>query len=557
MLQKQNHMKASVIMSTYNSEEWLEKVIWGFSVQTETDFEIIVADDGSNPGTKALLDSLKDLIQIPLVHVWQEDIGFRKSEILNKAIVASNSDYLIFTDGDCIPRKDFVETHLFNRESGHFLSGGYSMLPMKTSKLIGKDDIISQDCFDLKWLMARGLKKSFKNIKFTADVSTAAWLNTVTPTKRTWNGHNASGWKKDIMAINGFNCEMQYGGQDREFGERLNNFGIKGKQIRYSAICIHLDHDRKYANEEGKRRNRLVRNSNKRNRITVVEKGIDSSSSATEIVSGKKVRISVVVSTYNAEEWLEKVLIGYSAQTYKDFEIIIADDGSRSETKALIARYAANYPVPLRHLWHDDLGYRRQEILNVAIIEAAFEYILMTDGDCIPRKDFVEVHARHAEKGKFLSGGYCKLSMKTSKEITKEDIETQRCFDVNWLKKVDKLGFSQMAKLSSDGVLATILDLATPTTPSFNNCNSSGFKSDMIMVNGYDERMKYGGSDREIGERLENAGINGKQIRHKAICLHLDHSRGYKTKDSMSANIAIRNNVKANKITWTPFGIKK
>lgn len=268
-------------------------------------------------------------------------------------------------------------------------------------------------------------------------------------------------------------------------------------------------------------------------------------------------KISVIVSTYNAEAWLEKVLIGYSNQTYKDFELIIADDGSRPSTKALIDSYAQNYPVPVRHLWHEDLGYRRQEILNVAIIEAAHEYILMTDGDCIPRKDFVEVHAKYAQKGRFLSGGYCKLSMKTSEAITKEDILEERCFDVKWLKKQDKLGFSQTLKLSTDGVLATILDTVTPTTPSFNNCNSSGFRDDMIAINGYDERMKYGGPDREFGERLENYGVKGLQIRHKAICLHLDHARGYKTPESLAANLAIRKDVRDNKIVWTPYGIIK
>ncbi|GGB86164.1 hypothetical protein GCM10007424_27780 [Flavobacterium suaedae] len=268
-------------------------------------------------------------------------------------------------------------------------------------------------------------------------------------------------------------------------------------------------------------------------------------------------KISVIISTYNAEEWLEKVLIGYSMQTYKDYEVIVADDGSRPSTKELIDRYAANYPVPLRHLWHEDKGYRRQEILNVAIVEAANEYIIMTDGDCIPRADFVEVHAKYAEKGKFLSGGYCKLPMSTSKAITKEDIEAQRCFDVKWLKSIDKLGFSQTLKLASGSVLSTVLDSITTTNPSFNNCNSSGFREDMIAINGYDERMKYGGPDREFGERLENYGVKGKQIRHKAICLHLDHSRGYKTPESLAANLAIRKEVKEKNIKWTPYGIVK
>ena len=144
-------------------------------------------------------------------------------------------------------------------------------------------------------------------------------------------------------------------------------------------------------------------------------------------------KITVIISTYNAEEWLEKVLIGYSVQTYKDFNIIIADDGSRASTKELIDSYANNFPVPIKHLWHEDLGYRRQEILNIAIIDADHEYILMTDGDCIPRKDFVELHAQLAEKGKFLSGGYCKLTMKTSKFITTEDIIIGNCFNVKWL----------------------------------------------------------------------------------------------------------------------------
>lgn len=268
-------------------------------------------------------------------------------------------------------------------------------------------------------------------------------------------------------------------------------------------------------------------------------------------------KISVIVSTYNAEKWLEKVLIGYSNQTYKDFELIVADDGSRDTTRELIERYAANYPVPVRHLWHEDKGYRRQEILNVAIVEAANEYIIMTDGDCIPRPDFVEVHAREAEKGRFLSGGYCKLTMKTSEAITKEDILNGNCFKINWLKSIDKLGFSQALKLGVGPFAASVLDAVTPTTPSFNNCNSSGYREDMIAINGYDERMKYGGPDREFGERLENFGVKGKQIRHKAICLHLDHSRGYKTPESLAANLAIRKEVRDKKIKWTPYGIVK
>ncbi len=84
-------------------------------------------------------------------------------------------------------------------------------------------------------------------------------LNTITTTRPTWNGHNASGWLTDILAANGFDERMQYGGQDREFGERLENSGIRGKQIRYSAICVHLEHPRAYKTADSIQKNLSIR----------------------------------------------------------------------------------------------------------------------------------------------------------------------------------------------------------------------------------------------------------------------------------------------------------
>jgi len=269
-------MKISVIMSTYNAEAWLEKVLWGFDNQTERDFEIIIADDGSRDTTKLLLERMKNEISIPIVHVWHADNGFQKSQILNKAIMASSADYLVFTDGDCIPRKDFIAVHDKRREQGYFLSGGYFKLPMSISELITKEDIYAQRCFDLRWLNSKGLKSSAKNMKFIASGFLEKFLNFATPTKPTWNGHNASGWKKDLVAINGFNQEMQYGGQDRELGERLFNNGLKSKQIRYSAICLHLDHARGYVNEETWKKNFAIRQNTRQNKVIRTPVGIDS-----------------------------------------------------------------------------------------------------------------------------------------------------------------------------------------------------------------------------------------------------------------------------------------
>ncbi|TPV32863.1 glycosyltransferase [Paucihalobacter ruber] len=267
--------------------------------------------------------------------------------------------------------------------------------------------------------------------------------------------------------------------------------------------------------------------------------------------------ISVIISTYNSEEWLEKVLESYKYQDYQNFEVIIADDGSRASTKELIDSYKADYPVDLRHIWHEDLGYRRQELLNKCIVETAYDYILMTDGDCIARKDFVSTHAKFAERGYFLSGGYLKLNMVTSKAIKLEDIKNGNCFSTKWLTENGKITFKQSIKLKAKGNYADFLDYLTPTGATFNNCNSSAWKEDLIAINGYDERMQYGGPDRELGERLHNNGIKSKQIRHKAIVLHLDHPRGYKTKESIQKNEAIRGLTKVEKRIWTDYGIKK
>jgi GT2 family glycosyltransferase len=159
-------------------------------------------------------------------------------------------------------------------EVGYFLSGGYFMLPMDISKAITKADIKTGNCFELGWLKARGLAPSFKNNKLSARGGVAALLNKITLTNASWNGHNASGFKADILRVNGFDERMQYGGQDRELGERLINAGIQSKQLRYSAIVVHLDHKRGYKNEASIAKNRAIRDAVKAQKLRVTPFGI-------------------------------------------------------------------------------------------------------------------------------------------------------------------------------------------------------------------------------------------------------------------------------------------
>ena len=264
----------SVIFTTYNSVAWLEKVLWGFHYQTDNNFEVIVADDGSREETKESIERFKKNTHLEVQHVWQPDDGFQKCRIMNKALKAAKGDYVLFTDGDCIPRNDFVAVHRKHAEEGFYLSGGYFKLPMDISKRINRADIETGRAFDSQWLLDNGLKKTHKISKLTARGWWAKFMNSVTPTNRTWNGHNASGWKKDLFDVNGFDESMQYGGQDCELGYRLRHNGIKAKQIRYSAICVHLDHARGYVNPEMLANSRRIKKNTLSNKLTFTENGL-------------------------------------------------------------------------------------------------------------------------------------------------------------------------------------------------------------------------------------------------------------------------------------------
>lgn len=252
-------MRLSVILSTYNQPDWLEKVLLGYASQGFRDFDMVIADDGSTRETRERIDVFRKRTGLDITHVWQEDDGFRKSQILNKAIEAASADYLVVSDGDCIPRADFLAVHERLSVPGAFLSGGYVKLPMPTSLAIGPDEIQTGAAFDPTWLAARGMPWRRGYFKLRARRRSARVLDALTTTRPTWNGHNASGWKHDIVAVNGFDERMGYGGQDRELGERLENSGVRGRQVRHSAICVHLDHGRGYIDPEAWRRNHEIR----------------------------------------------------------------------------------------------------------------------------------------------------------------------------------------------------------------------------------------------------------------------------------------------------------
>lgn len=262
-----------VIISTYNNPRWLERALWGLSYQTHKPDEIVIADDGSSEETRRLIEYYAQ--SMPIRHVWHEDNGFRKTTILNKAVCEARADYLIFMDQDLIARKDFISQHYTHARKGRFISGGAILMPQTLSERITEDDIRTGNLFRIKWLKQHGMPWNWKMSKLWQNRCICYLMNLLTPTNASWNGGNSSTWREYIQRTNGFDTRMRYGAEDREFGQRLLNAGIKGIQLRYGTPLMHLYHTRPYRNEADWQMNRQIWQQTIRNKTITTPYGIN------------------------------------------------------------------------------------------------------------------------------------------------------------------------------------------------------------------------------------------------------------------------------------------
>jgi hypothetical protein len=145
---------------------------------------------------------------------------------------------------------------------------------MSISDAITHDDILSGRATSAAWLREHAVPRSIKLLKLSAGPWLSRLLDFITTTKATWNGHNSSGWKADIVRVNGFDERMEWGAEDREMGERLMNLGIRPKRIRYGAVCVHLDHSRGYVRQKALALNRQIRTETARTHAAWTPHGI-------------------------------------------------------------------------------------------------------------------------------------------------------------------------------------------------------------------------------------------------------------------------------------------
>jgi glycosyltransferase involved in cell wall biosynthesis len=267
---------ASLLISTYNWPSALERTLWSVFEQSRRDFEVIICDDGSEPETGSMISRMAKFSPVPITHIRQPDEGFGKCRILNKALVLSRGERIIFTDGDCVLRRDFVDTHIKQARPSRFLSGGYFKLSEKVSDTVTRKEITSQTAFTLQWLIAQGVKPDLRLFAKVGAPTGLRWiLNRTLQSSPSWNGNNSSCLRDEALRINGFNEQMAYGGEDVEFGLRLNHIGIFSRRIRYSTVALHLHHTRGYVTEDIRSKNAEVKKKTRAMRLIRSPLGVD------------------------------------------------------------------------------------------------------------------------------------------------------------------------------------------------------------------------------------------------------------------------------------------
>ncbi len=236
-------------------------------------------------------------------------------------------------------------------------------------------------------------------------------------------------------------------------------------------------------------------------------------------------QVSIIIAVYNKAQNLRCVLAALNRQSFKEFEVIIADDGSGKEIADAVNEAKRQYPFRIKHLWHADKGWRKNTMLNYGIQESTTDYLIFIDGDCIPGKDFVCDHFFHRAYAKVLLGRRVEHGERWAKNLTLQNIDSGEFERYTFRDIIDALiGKSQRLE---HGVRIPIGFLRTFTEKSDGilGCNFSTFKEHLVAVNGFDEEYDGPGSgeDSDIFYRLSLIGVTGKSLRNLAIQYHVWH----------------------------------
>lgn len=257
--------ESTVVLSTYNWKEALELVLISLLRQTVQPSEIIIADDGSTDDTRQLIDQIRTTTKIPIIHVWHEDVGNRKSMVMNKAIAKATTAYILCMDGDVIAHPMWVEDHLSMAEKGMYLYGSRVNIQASLLDSLFKNKKVNFNFF------SPGIKKRARTIhsRFLAKREKPH-----TNYSSKMRGCNFSFWKEDFIRVNGYNEDFTgWGREDSDLAYRFHHAGLRAKRLKFCAIVYHIYHSEQ--SKEFFQKNNELQENTIREKISVIKKGID------------------------------------------------------------------------------------------------------------------------------------------------------------------------------------------------------------------------------------------------------------------------------------------
>lgn len=256
-------------------------------------------------------------------------------------------------------------------------------------------------------------------------------------------------------------------------------------------------------------------------------------------------KVSLIISTYNKPAYLKQVLESIlKLNDYPD-EVIIADDGSTNDTTHLIEKYHSVFPVPLIHVWQEDLGFRLSRSRNNGLIRSSGDYLIFIDDDLILHPKFIQDHRKYAKKGCF----YCGSRVRLGKIKTVAIMNYHRNIISFWETDI-------MSRLNAIRIpfLHTLIKGPEYTYKRLRGCHMALWKEDLIKINGFDERYtSWGREDSDIAMRMMHAGVKRINLKWAAVCYHLYH----KMEQPSATNDPLLFEVIANKSITSVIGINQ
>lgn len=256
---------------------------------------------------------------------------------------------------------------------------------------------------------------------------------------------------------------------------------------------------------------------------------------------------SLVTPTYNWPQALELLLMSIMNQSILPNEVIIADDGSTENTKQLIADFQKKFPIPLIHIWHEDVKNRKPRIMNKAIAAAKYDYIIEIDGDIIMNNHFVADHLTFAEKGHYLFGSRVSIQ-----ESLLTELFSKKIIHFNFFSK----GIKKRGRTIRFPFVMNFIKSITKRSSKLRGCNMSFWRADFIKINGFNEDLVgWGIDDSEMIQRLHNIEIKGKRLKHVGIAYHINHKE--QSKNQLELNNEIERQTTEKKLTFIEKGINQ